>query len=310
VTLAACTNQPGLSPSDAGLVHWIGLDSRPLAVGSQLIVTLEIATDAGAEPPYTVTSSDPAVVAIADAGNERLLLSALAEGSATLELQTRNAKADLVLTAAIPVALEFFDAERYAAGIGTPLDQARGFEILVNSEERLQGVVLDAAAEPLNSWGLIFGRPANLTVSKQEPEAFIVAQEQLGSPGTFVAGLIDAGISAPDGGVAEEDGGSHLDAGSTASFTVNIVSSATYVALVSEVPAGSLVVVAEALASDHLTQVFGIDDWEFSCSPPATCMVTPLSSSVAEIDIPAQSGPHTVTVSSSSQALDAGLVIP
>jgi hypothetical protein len=310
---AACAAQPPLSSSDAGFVHWIGLDSRPLAVGSQILVTLEISTDAGSQPPIDVTSSNVDVVSIAnlDGGaivypllSGQFLLDVVGSGSATLEVQTTSAKADLDVTAAIGVAMEIWDAEHYAVGSGQALNPKFPLDLLANTEELLQGVVLDANGEALNSWGLIEGP---ISVSPQPPEQFIL------SPGTspsatLTFGLFDAGGVSFDAGL-NEDAGVPFDAASSVSLTVNVVSSAALVKIVPGYSDG-LVVIAEAIASDKKTEVFGIDDWEFSCAPAETCVVTPLSPSVASLTIPSNSGSHKVTASSSSQALTGNITVP
>jgi hypothetical protein len=302
-----CPGQPGLTSGDAGFVHWIGLDSRPLAVGSQLVVTLEIATDGGLAPAYTVASSDPNVVEVEDGGNQRLLLDVRGEGSATLELQTPGERADLSVTAAIPVGLELWDAEHLAAGIGDGgLDPV--FDILSSSEEVLQGVVLDARGRALNSWGLVQGSESKLKLSNREPEQFILAYLAATMDCMFQADLIDAGVPLEDGGAppedAGQDGGLNLDAPSSVSYQVNFVTSASAVRLLRGGPS-ELNVFAEALFSPDIDspEVFGIEDWEFSCFPPDSCTMNRLSTSVVSLSIQPGTGPHDVFASSASQGL-------
>jgi hypothetical protein len=310
-TWVGCANPPQLTASDAGFVRWIGLDARPLAVGSQLIVTLEIATDAGVQPSYSVDSSNPDVVTIEDAGDERLLLLVRGEGTTTLELKTADEKADLLLTASIPVALTVSDAEHLAAGVDATLGSS--FQVLGSSEELLQAVVLDASGQPLNSWGLVqSGAKTNgLQVSTQEPEQFILAQ-RIAAIGTFEAVLTDPGDPPADGGLPVEDAGVDLDAGSTANYLVTFVPSVSWVSLLRGGPAG-LTVLAQALndaGPGESIEVFGVDDWEFSCFPPATCTINRLSPSVVSLTFEAGSGNHDLTASSSSQALSLTVVIP
>jgi hypothetical protein len=307
-----CPGQPGLTAGDAGFVHWIGLDSRPLAVGSQLTVTLEIATDGGGAPSYTVTSSDPRVVDVQDKGNERLLLDVRGEGSTTLELQASGARADLAVTASVPVGLEIWDSEHLAAGIGDGgLDPV--FDILDSSEEVLQAVVLDASGRALNSWGLVQGIPTLLFLSKHEPEQFTLAFEATRMDCGFEAYLIDAGVPAEDAGAPEEDagadGGLNPSASNPVSYQVSFVTSASAVRLLRGGPS-HLNVLAQALAGpDNSVEVFGIDDWEFSCFPPAGCTMNRLSTSVVGLSIEPGSGSHDVFASSASQGLMGMLTI-
>jgi hypothetical protein len=301
VWAGACTSKPQLAAGDAGFVQWLGLDSRPLAVGSRLAVTLEIATDAGVAPTYTVISSDPAVVEVEDGGDSRLVLSVVGEGTATLELQTPNQRADLSVTAEFPVAVTIWDAEHFAAGVGGPLDPSVAFGILPNSEELLQAVVLDARGRELNSWGLVqeFDESSStLQVSKQEPEQFLVAQLATLVDNTFKAGLVDA---APRDGGGVDDGGT-LDSDSSVSFTVDFSPPPTSAGLLRGGPS-NLNVVAQAFTDDGGIEVFGIDDWEFTCYPPSSCTMDRLSPSAVNLTIEPGSGGHDVTAFSSSQGL-------
>ncbi len=305
---AGCSNQPGLTSGDAGFVHWIGLDSRPLAVGSRLIVTLEIATDGGTAPSYTVASSNPDVVGVEDGGNERLVLDVRGEGSATLELKAPGERAEISVVASIPVALEIWDAEHQAAGVGNPFDPIFPFDVLMTSEEVLQGVVLDASGRTLNSWGLVQYGDDTLLASKREPEQFILKKE-LNPSGTFTAYLVDAGVQVTDdAGLPAEDGGLNPNATSSVTYTVNFVASASTVRLLRGGPS-ELNVLAQALDLNN-NEVYGIADWEFSCYPPNSCTVNRLSPSAISLSIQPGTGSHDVFASSSSQALMGMLVIP
>ncbi len=180
----------------------------------------------------------------------------------------------------------------------------RALDILSSSEEVLQAVLLDSSCRALNSWGLVSPKDESW-IAKREPEQFVLAAPPIVPYGTFRAALVDAGAAPEDGGAIADDGGegcADLDAGSTASFTVNSVSSASSVRLLRNFPSG-VVVVAQAIASDQTTEVFGIEDWEFTCLPAETCTIIRLSASVVSLIITPGSGSHDLTAASSSQAL-------
>jgi hypothetical protein len=215
------------------------------------------------------------------------------------------------VTASIPTALELWDAEHLAAGIGDgglyPV-----FEILSSSEEVLQAVVLDASGRALNSWGLVQGPETSncLRFSKREPEQFILASLATLGPCEFPADLIDAGVPLEDGGTPAEDGGLSPSASRSVSYQVNFVRSASAVRLLRGGPS-ELNVLAQALTGpDNSIEVFGVEDWEFSCFPPDSCTMNRLSTSVVSLSIQPGTGSHDVFASSSSQALMGMLVIP
>ena len=298
--VAGCSNQPQVA-GGTGFVQWIGLDARPLAVGSVLPVTLAIATDAGAAPAYTVSSSDPAVVDVEDAGEERILLSVVGAGTATLQLHTLDQRAELPVTAANPAGLAVWDAEHFAAGVGGPLDGG-AFDVLSDSEEVLQAVVLDTGGHELNSWGLVTASSSTLLSSKREPEQLILAQGSNPSA-TLKVGLVGDGEQS-DGGELADDGG----AASALSYQIDFVTP-TSVRLLRGGPS-NLNVVAQAFFADGGIEVFGIDDWQFECLPPASCTLDRLSPSAVNLRVQPGSGGHDVTASSASQALQGMLVVP
>jgi hypothetical protein len=296
VSLTACAAQaPAPEADGGGLVHWLGLDSRPLAVGSRLIVDFEIASDGGEQPTYTVAVDAPDVIGVEDLGEEQLLLSVLQPGTATLQLQTSDGPAAFPITAFNPARVTFSDADHLAASIDVPL--APTFDLLGNAQEVLQGVVLDADGGSMNSWGLTDGSASSfgLNVSKREPEQLILA-----SAGT-IAGPVTVVVGLADGGVPQ-------------SYTVYIVNSAASVRLATNASASNFLVLAEALDNVGKT-VFGVDDWQFECSPSATCIVNRVSASAVQLALPAEAftsgrGSYTLTAVSPSQALTGSLQVP
>jgi hypothetical protein len=277
--VAACSGS-----SSNGLVQWIGLDARPLAVGSQLPVNLAFATDGGF-PAYAVVSSAPSVVSVQDQGHGVLLVSALDAGSAQLALTSDIGSASFSLVADDPASVTFSVLSHLAAQLDTalPHDGASGkpdFELVTNGTEVIQAVVANQAGESLNSWGLTQASAQSglLAVWKTEPEQFtLTALADVGQTGGSVvltAGLI-SGATAP------------------VSFNVRIVDSA---ALVIMLPSPDrTVVLGEAFDSDNVTKVYGLGDWQFTCDPTSTCITSQLSLCAARLQLTTDGGVYTVT---------------
>ena len=266
-----------------GCAQWLGLDDRPLAVGSQLAVSFVFSTDAG-KTAYAITSSNPNTVAVTDQGDQRLTISVLAPGAATLQLTGSFGTCSRPLVAATPSSITLSDQSHLAAGIDPQLPQS--FDLIQNlqqvGQEVIVAVVVDANGDELNSRGLTKGRAGgSLSVQKKEPEEFVLSTLP-GTSGTFVAGLADA-------------------TSENLSYAVALVQSAATVVL--QTDDGGLTVLAKALASDGRTEVFGIDDWDFACIPSTSCTWNKIAPAAVRLVLPSSATPqsYTVTVSSASQ---------
>jgi hypothetical protein len=259
---------------------WVGLDSRPLAVGSQIPVDIDLSTDGG-PLDSTVSSSDPSVVQPISDGGLQLSLNVVGAGSATLSFESNFGSTSYPVTAADPASVTFAIASRLVAGIDTALPPApTGFALIYGGTEVVQALVYDTATPPneLNSWGLVNSAQGtgSLRVNKIEPERFMLTALGVGTGNTFVAGLPEQ--------LAQ-------------SFPVQFVTAAT----------ASLVysngfVLAEAVNDEmaEVLEVLGLGDWVFACQPSASCTVDQLSLSVVQLSIPSGSSPGSFTVTASA----------
>jgi hypothetical protein len=276
---SACS---GSSSAGTSPVQWLGLDTRPLAVGSQIPVSLQFATDGG-EVEYTATSSDSSIVAVNDLKDQEIVLSVLATGTATLQVVSNFGTATRPVIAEEPASVTFAVASRLKAGFDTALPSSEnGFALVYDGSEVIQALVYDQVGDQLNSWGLTLGASTEVSVlvTKAEPEQFtLTAQASVPTSANFIAAIPSLG-----------------DAG-TSSFLVSIVNSAQTGAIAAN-DAG--VAIAEAFAAVPQLgqlQVFGLGDWQFTCQPAAQCTTDQVSLSAAQLSFPpgADAGSFTVT---------------
>ena len=202
VALAGLWGCGGSSGPQASPVQWLGLDTRALAVGSQIPVSLQFATDGGAVR-YAASSSNSGVVAVDDQGDQELVLSVLDAGDATLEVTSNFGASSLPVVATAPAALNFVVLSHLKAGVDTALPGGQnGFALVYAGSEVVQAQVLDQGGNVLNSWGLVQAgsHSSSLQVTTSEPEEFAltaITSEPMNA--TFVAAIAgeeDAGTVA------------------------------------------------------------------------------------------------------------------
>lgn len=273
-------------------VQWLGVDTRPLAVGSQIPITLAITNDGG-EVEYQASSSNPSVVGIQDLGNQQLVLDVLSPGAVTLQVITNFGTGTLPVVASAPAFVTFAIRSHLPAGLDTALPQSKcaepsvacaGFALVAGGSEVIEAQVEDASDNVLNSWGLVIApKPATLLVTKSEPELFTLTGpgtfNQNSPIDTFVAGLADGGAS---------------------QFLVAFVDSAdTKNAALEVSPDNTLMVGRAFMPMPATTEVLGLGDWQFSCQPAQSCTIDQLSLSAAQLNLGGMSTTVSATVPAS-----------
>ncbi len=285
----------GGSGATNGSLRWIGLDSRPLAVGSQITVSFETAAGAACcSAGYTATSSDPAVLAVTDQGNQTLGVRAVAAGQAEIEVMAPGSgvpAGTVAVTTAEATSVTFGDPSHLAAGLQGETDLPPSFALLRTGSEILQAVVTDAAGDTLASEGLATGHGTGaISVVPEEPDQFyLTALPASGDAGgTFVGGLASG-----QGGVT---------------FQIALVGAAVRAKLDRRTaPDGSVFVLARALTEDG-TEVLGVPTWSFSIDGPGT--VLSLADAAAELFFPAGTASGATTLTATSGNLSAQITVP
>jgi hypothetical protein len=272
--------------SSAAAVTWVGIDSRPLAVGTQLTLAFQLppgmTSDAQA---LTVSSSDPSIVSLTsiDLEHNRMLVTAVSAGQAAISLQGRDVHSDLPVTTAQATQIDFLDENYIAAGMWTPLP-TKGFGLLTGGQEVVGALLKNDAGQLLNSRGLAMGKgEAALQVNKEEPEMFVLSRYPVAvvSEGTFCGGLSDLPCNEASYQVTL------LDAISQVKITVGPAADNV-----------SIVAVAQALDVDG-NWVFGVSDWQFSVNTSGASF-TRLSPAAVQITKPEVSVTGSVTLTATA----------
>jgi hypothetical protein len=284
----------GFNPalSSAASVTWVGIDSRPLAVGTQLTLAFQLpagkTSDAEA---LTVSSSDPNIVSLTsvDLAHNRMLVTAVAAGQAAISLQGRDVHSDLPVTTDKPTQIDFLDENYLAAGMWMPLPH-NGFGLLAGGQEVIGAVLKDASHQLLNSRGLaMWAKGGGLDVNKEEPEMFVLSWYPSAgtSYGTFCGGLSDPC--------------------NESSYPVTLVNAISQI----EIKVGtasdnvSVIAVAQALDSNQ-NWVFGVSDWQFSLNTSDSNFIR-LSPAAVQVSKPPVSvtGAVTLTATAVSEGVSA-----
>jgi hypothetical protein len=297
---SGCGSSSGLetlSPNQSATqsVTWIGIDQRPLAVGTQLTLAYQLPPGkTSASEAVTVNSSDPGIVALSslDLTHNRMLVTALAPGQAAIALQGRDVHGDLPVTAAKAATIAFFDENYLAAGMGVPLPKT-GFGLLAGGQEIIGAVIKDSAKEQLNSRGLAFGEGHEaLSVTKEEPEMFVLssypaAGASMASMGTFCGGLTAAPCSEN-------------------SYPVTLVNVIANVVIAAYPASDNVSKVAVAQAVDaNQNPIFGVSDWEFQLSAGTFTRLAPAAVQV-QAPVPT-TGPITLTATAVNEGVSGSI---
>jgi hypothetical protein len=278
--------------SAAASVTWVGIDSRPLAVGTQLTLTFQLppgmTSDAQA---LTVSSSDPSVISLTsvDLAHNRMLVTAASAGQAAISLQGRDVQSELPVSTATATQIDFLDenylaASRAAAPSFMWMPLPKSFGLLTGGQEVIGAVLKDATGQLLNSRGVAMGKgEAALQVTKEEPEMFVLSRYPVAvvSEGTFCGGLSDLPCNEASYPVTL------LDAISKIKITVAPASDNV-----------SLVAVAQALDVND-NWVFGVSDWQFSVNTSGA-IFTRLSPAAVQITKPEVSVTGAVTLTATA----------
>jgi hypothetical protein len=257
----------GPNQNAAASVTWVGIDDRPIAVGTQLTLTFRLpAGKTSAAEALTVSSSDPSIISLdsLDFTDDRMLVNALAPGQAAIALQGHDVQSELSVTAAKAVKIDFYDENYLAAGMWQQPLPRTGFGLLTGGQEIIGAILEDASGQMLNSRGLAMGvGHGALAVTKEEPEMFVLSRlpSAGASDGTFCGGL-----SAP-----------------CSEYPVTLVDAIAQVVIYVGHASDNVTVVAVAQAEDaNQNPVFGVSDWQFKLSgggftrlAPAAVQVTP-----------------------------------
>jgi hypothetical protein len=277
-----------LSPNAGTSVTWVGVDQRPLAVGTQLTLSFQLPAGKTSEAEYlSLTSSNPGVLSLSsiDLAHNRMLLNAESPGQAAIQLTGHDVSGSLSVSAAQAAQIEFFDENYLAAlregsqdvSMWVPLPKT-GFGLLSGGQEVIGAILKDASGQELNSRGLAIGEGQGaLKVTKEEPEMFVLSRLPAtpASEGTFCAGLT----------------------ATCSAYPVALVDSIAQVAIVVGPASDNVSVIAVAQAQDaNQTPIFGVSDWEFKLDTggatfsrlsPAAIQVTPSGSPTVPITLTA-----------------------
>jgi len=292
----AATSAAGVNPNAIASppVVWVGIDQRPLAVGTQLTLTFQLpAGKTSTSEALSVDSSDPNIVAITsiDLAHNRMLVQALSPGQAVIELQGKDVSSKLAVSAAKAETIKFYDVNYLAAATLAPdllVELPRkGFGLLLGGQEVVGSVLLDSGNDPLNSRGLAQGEGKGaLRVTKEEPEMFLLSP--LPSSGASV-GTFCGGLSGPCSDVA---------------YPVTLLDAIAKVVVVTATASDqSLIAVAQAEDANG-NAIFGVNDWEFQLNTTSDARFTRLSPAAVRVIPPTSgSGPVILTATALSEGM-------
>ncbi|MHB1846776.1 MAG: hypothetical protein ACYCWW_18295 [Deltaproteobacteria bacterium] len=297
VALAGCGPDEHDSGSPAQSVRWLGVDSRPLAVGSSETLAFEITSGAACCPGgYAVTSSAPSLLAATDLGGQRVAVAALAAGSAELRIVSSGiAIGSLALTAAVPTAFTFADPSRAAAAMPGEPALPQSFALFASGSAEIAADISDANGEMLFSQGLATGQGSGaVDVVKVEPERFLLTALPASGSGGAAGHFAGALLGNPE---------------SALTYPVEIAAVPASAAIEQRSsPDGSAIVLAKAFAQDG-TELLGLPAWSFAVAGLAT--VVPLADAAALILFAPGTAPGTVQLSAQNPAgVTAQLALP
>ncbi len=291
--MGSAASPPVAAAMTPGL-RWIGVDSKPLAVGSRLTVSFEAGGAASCcAGGYRVESSDPSVVEVADEGNQTLALDAVASGEATIQVfpaGSATAAGSTDILTRDPASVQFADPSHLAAAIADDTELPAAFALLRTGAETIQAVVRDAGGEVLASSGLAAGSGSGaIVVVPEQPDQFYLTALPASGSGT---GSFTGGLS---GGAGQ-------------TFQVAIVGAPVSAALEHRVASdGSIVVLARALAADG-SEVFGVPAWIFNLAGPGTALS--IADAAVQLSFPAGTPSGAAILTATSGALTAEMAVP
>ncbi len=281
----------------ASAVVWVGVDSRPLAVGTTATLSFEAIGSADCcANGYSVGSTAADVIAVADLGNQTLELQAVAAGAATIEVFAPDGSlvGGVPLTAETPASVSFADPSHLVAQIqGDTELPPSGFSLIQGGEAILQAVIEDAVGNQLASQGLASCQAVGggLSVKKEEPERFVLEALPGAEHATLVCGLAS-------------------DPSTDVSYPVHVVAAAQSASFQKSTGAdGSVVAVVDALDASGL-HTLGLGQWTFHVTDPG--YATPLADAAVQVVFPtgATAGSATLTATSQDGTLTASTQIP
>jgi hypothetical protein len=275
-------------------LRWIGVDPRPLAVGTTASLTFELAPGVPSLSGYQLQSSDPSVLTVTDLGNQTVSLTAQAAGSAEVQLISDNALlGSLSLTVEQPTSIVFADPSNLAAGIPNDTDlqpSPATFGLLVGGQEAIQAVISGADGDSLlASQEVVTGSGYGVSVTPGGGASFILGA------------LFDP--------TATFTGGLQATPSSALTFNIEIVAAATNAILKSRVDGtdGSIYVLAVAQDASG-NEIFGLPNWTFTLSGPGTAVR--LGSAAVKLIFPTATAAQSVTLTATNGTLDAGIQLP
>ncbi len=284
-----------------GGLRWVGVDPRPLAVGTTSSLSFELgAEDLSSE--YEVNSDNPTVISVADEGNQILRVTALSAGTADIDLFVEGSPVgSLQLTSAQATSIVFADPSHLAAGIdgGIDLPLPPGkFGILANQQETIEAIITDDAGDPLAAaQALATGVGEGVSATPVPPSENSVASAGF---------LLEPGINS----TATFSGSLTKVPSSALTYDIDIVQPSAVVSAVLETRTdadGN--VYALAIAEDSYgNEIFGLGIWTFVPSGGATA--EPLAPAAAKIIIPDGALPGSVTLTATNGALTVTTQLP
>ncbi|MHB8416642.1 MAG: hypothetical protein ACYDCL_01100 [Myxococcales bacterium] len=284
------------SATGSSVFRWIGVDPRPLAVGTQATVSFEVAAggDCCAQG-FTATSTAPSIIAVSSGLlNQTLQLQALAPGAAAIQVTAPDGtlQGELPLTAEAPASIVFADPSHLAAAIEGDTALPATFSLLQGGYAIIQAVIEDAAGNPLASQGLASCEsPSGLWVTKEEPEKVTVTALPGAAQGALVCGL-------------------SADPTTDIRFEVHLVDGAETAALETRTAQdGSVVVLAKGLDANFV-ETLGLGQWIFSLVGPQGTTAQRLADAAEKVAFPPNTAAASAVLTATNGTLAAASAIP
>jgi len=308
--VGACTSSSlTQSGQSVGPVVWNGIDTRPLAVDSELRITFTsedsfLCCGSG----YAVASLDPEILLVQDLGGQQISLKGLAPGFTEVQVLSQSEVVGRVGVAVrTPTQIALADPSHLAAGIDVPLPM--DFSIPSQGLELVTIQVLDDSNELLafSPTLLTINSSGTIQAAAQGAETLAVAVGASGDTGCFDVELANS----PDTSAAFNCGAASHNGWPV--FRVTVVEAPASVAIstralpVTEEQAYTAL--ATAHGADGITEVLSVVPWSFSLAGNQGILV-PIATAATKIVFSVDTPDHASSLSVTDGTIRAVLPVP
>jgi hypothetical protein len=311
LAVTACASSgPTRSGESLGPIVWNGIDTRPLAVDSELRITFtspDPAVCCGSG--YEVQSLAPEIVSVQDLGGQQISLKGLAPGFAEVQvLSLSEVVGRLGVAVRTPTQIALSDPSHLAAGIDVPLPP--GFAVRSTGLELITIQVLDDSKQPLtfSSTLLSINSSGPIQVAGQGAETLAVVGQESGQQGCFDVELASGASSDTPPvfscAVAAHNGW-HV-------YQVSVVEAPASVTLSTRPIVSSteeaFTALAIALGADGILEVLGAEPWSFSLTGQGT--LVPIAPAATKVIFAAGTPPKATTLFVAAPPVSTYIAVP